>query len=268
MVSFPNCKINLGLNIIRKRDDGFHDLETLFYPVAVTDALEVITTNEFEGLRFTSSGIEVSGENLCIKAYELITKNRNGLPGVQMHLHKSIPLGAGLGGGSADAAFALKLLNEKLSLNLSAEQLHEYALHLGSDCPFFLINKPSLATGRGEILKPVEINLSTYQLIIVNPGIHINTAWAFSQIRPAVPKKSITAIVQQPIETWKEELKNDFEEAVFAKHPEIKSIKEKLYDAGALYSAMSGSGSSVYGIFKKDSLYKPDFPADYFVKII
>ena len=178
-----------------------------------------------------------------------------------MHLHKAIPPGAGLGGGSADGAFALKLLNDKFDLNLSPSQLTNYALLLGSDCPFFIINKPCFATSKGEVLEPVRIDLNTYKFILITPGIHIHTAKAFSQITPALPDKSIKEIIQQPVATWKNYLKNDFEDVVFRQYPEIKSIKEELYNAGALYASMSGSGSSVYGIFEKEKKVQLSFPS-------
>ena len=185
MIVFPNCKINLGLHILGKREDGFHNLETVFYPLLFRDALELIpATNNTTEIEFTGSGLAVDGnvsDNLCVKAYYLLKKNFPQLPLVKIHLHKAIPMGAGLGGGSADAAFMLKLLNEKFNLNISTPQLLNYALELGSDCPFFIINKPCIATGRGEILEEIEVDLSAYKIVLINPGIHINTGWAFSQ---------------------------------------------------------------------------------------
>jgi len=273
VIVFPNCKINLGLRILSKRTDGYHDLETVFYPLSFYDALEVIP-DEVKDLNasrvlFSNSGLSINGntnDNLCIKAYNLLKKDFPQLAGIQMHLHKAIPSGAGLGGGSADAAFTLKLLNEKFNLALSTDQLINYALQLGSDCPFFIINKPCFATGRGEILEPATIDLSAYKFIIINPGIHISTTNAFSGITPALPAKSVKEIIQQPIETWKNELINDFEKTIFSQHPEIAMIKKKLYDDGALYSSMSGSGSTVYGIFEKDNDTKFHFPSNYFIK--
>ena len=275
MIVFPNCKINLGLRILSKRTDGYHDLETVFYPLSFYDALEVIP-DEVKDLNasrvlFSNSGLSINGntnDNLCIKAYNLLKKDFPQLAGIQMHLHKAIPSGAGLGGGSADAAFTLKLLNEKFNLALSTDQLINYALQLGSDCPFFIINKPCFATGRGEILEPITIDLSSYKFVIVNPRIHINTASAFSGISPSLPLKPVKEIIQQPLETWKNELINDFEKTVFSKQPEIGNIKNKLYDSGAFYASMSGSGSTVYGIFEKDYVPKFNFPSNYFVKEI
>ena len=268
MVSFPNCKINFGLNIVNKRDDGYHDIETFFFPVHLKDSLEII---EKEKLEFSTSGFSIEGEpekNLCIKAYDLLKKDFPQLPAVQMHLHKAIPMGAGLGGGSADGAFILKLLNKKFDLSLSEKQLINYSLQLGSDCPFFILNKPCFATGRGEILEQTELDLSKYKFLIVHPPIHISTAWAFSTIKAMKPIKSIKKITQQTISTWKAELINDFEKPVFEKYPEIKNIKEKLYEAGAIYASMSGSGSAVYGIFKKENTISISFPDNYFVKTL
>jgi 4-diphosphocytidyl-2-C-methyl-D-erythritol kinase len=268
MVIFPNSKINLGLNIVGKRSDGYHDIETAFFPIQLKDALEVIEIEKFE---FSTSGFSIEGEpekNLCIKAYDLLKKDFPKLPAVQMHLHKAIPMGAGLGGGSADGAFTLKLLNKKFDLSLSEKQLLNYSLHLGSDCPFFILNKPCFATGRGEILEQTELDLSEYKFLIIRPPIHISTAWAFSTIKPLKPVKSIKQIIQQSISTWKAELINDFEKPVFEKYPEIKNIKEKLYGGGAIYASMSGSGSAVYGIFKKEKAISISFPDNYFVKTL
>ncbi len=251
MVCFPNCKINLGLHILNKREDGFHNLETIFYPVAVKDALEIIPSTA-PAITFTQTGLAVAGleaDNICVKAYQLIKKDFAQLPGVHMHLHKAIPMGAGLGGGSADAAFTLQLLNTQFNLNLSTQQLLHYAAQLGSDCPFFIVNKPCFATGRGEVLEELPLDLSAYKIALINPGIHVNTGLAFGQLHPAMPQKSITQIITQPIQTWKQELKNDFETPAFAAYPIIKKIKEDLYSLGALYAAMSGSGSTVFGIF-------------------
>ncbi|MEI9943277.1 MAG: 4-(cytidine 5'-diphospho)-2-C-methyl-D-erythritol kinase [Chitinophagaceae bacterium] len=267
MIVFPNCKINLGLRILRKRGDSYHDLETIFYPLPFFDALEIIPAAE-KTITFTTSGLttETGANNLCIKAYELLKKDFPGLPVAKIHLHKTIPSGAGLGGGSADAAFTLRLLNDKFTLGLSQDQLIKYALQLGSDCPFFIINKPCFATGRGEVLEETVVDLSSYNIVIVNPGIHISTANAFAGITPAVPAKSVKEIIQQPVETWEDELINDFETPVFTQYPEIQEIKQELYNKGAVYASLSGSGSTVYGIFKKGNPVQLAFPANYFVK--
>ena len=266
MVTFPNCKINLGLNIVNKRTDGYHDIETVFFPVYLKDALEVI---EKEKLEFSTSGSAIEGEtekNLCIKAYNLLKKDLPHLPAVQMHLHKAIPMGAGLGGGSADAAFTLKLLNKKFDLNLTEKQLIHYSLELGSDCPFFILNKPCFATARGEMLQEINIDLSSYKIVIVHPAIHISTARAFATIKPLKPVKSIKKIIQQSISTWKGELINDFENPVSKKYPEITKIKDALYDDRAIYASMTGSGSAVFGIFKKEHVISLSFPESYFIK--
>jgi 4-diphosphocytidyl-2-C-methyl-D-erythritol kinase len=268
VIAFPNCKINLGLRILRKRNDGYHDLETVFYPLPFYDVLEIIKSHS-EETSFGSSGLNIKTDknnNLCIKAYELLKKDHPGLPFVQVYLHKTIPSGAGLGGGSADAAFTLSVLNTKFFLNLSIDQLINYALQLGSDCPFFIINKPCFAKGRGEILEPVKVDLSSYHFFIINPGIHVSTATAFADITPSIPAKPINKIIQQPVETWRDELINDFEKTVFNGYKEIKLIKEELYNKGALYASLSGSGSTVYGLFKKNVTPRFSFPETYFIK--
>lgn len=273
MVAFPNCKINLGLNIIRKRNDGYHDLETVFYPVPLTDALEVVRElSTVDGQRstvnFTSTGLTINGtenDNLCVKAYQLLKQDFPDLPTVKMHLHKVIPMGAGLGGGSADGAFALQLLNNKFHLQLTTEQLITYALQLGSDCPFFIINKPCFATSRGEIMQPIDLDLSAYQLVLVNPQIHIGTGWAFSNITPQVPTISIQEIIQQPVTTWKDALVNDFQAPAVQQYPAIGEAIHQLYQQDAVYSAMTGSGSTVFGLFEKDAKPQLSFPENYFV---
>ncbi len=270
MIVFPNCKINLGLHILQKRTDGFHDIETVFYPVALKDALEVVQNpSPISKMQFTTSGLIIDStpeQNICFKAYQLLKKDFPQLPSIKMHLHKVIPSGAGLGGGSSDGAFTLSLLNKKFNLELNEDQLIHYALQLGSDCPYFIKNKPCHATGRGEKLEEIEVNLSTYKIVLVNPQIHINTGRAFSKIIPSNQRTSVKEIIQKPIEQWKDWLKNDFEEIVFAEHPEIKTIKEKLYQQGAVYASMSGSGSTVYGLFEKNAPIKSNFPQYYFIK--
>lgn len=274
MVSFPNCKINLGLNVIRKREDGFHNIETIFYPLALQDILEVIPSTETHSpssVAFFSSGLSIDGEitdNICVKAYYLLQKKNPALPPVQMHLHKVIPMGAGLGGGSADGAFALKLFNILFELRLSQQQLIDYALQLGSDCPFFIYNQPCFAVSRGEKMQKMELDLSAFTFIIVNPRIHVSTGWAFGQLTPHQPLKSVRQIIQQPITTWKDELINDFEAPVMQSFPEIKSIKKQLYQHGAIYTSMSGSGSTVFGIFENNTLPLMHFPDNYFVQIL
>ena len=271
MIVFPNCKINLGLHITGKRADGFHNLETVFYPVPLTDALELIPGHNNSELDFTTSGLAVAGDpadNLCIKAYHLLKKDFPKIPPVKAQLHKAIPMGAGLGGGSADAAFMLKLLNDRFRLDMPAERLAAYALQLGSDCPFFIVNKPCFATGRGELLEEISLNLSAYRILLINPGIHINTGWAFSNITPAPPERSIKEIIAQPVNTWKTGLTNDFESPVFAAHPAIQQTRDSLYEQGAIYAAMSGSGSTLFGIFAAGAKMTATYPANYFVKLI
>jgi 4-diphosphocytidyl-2-C-methyl-D-erythritol kinase len=266
MIVFPPCKINLGLHITRKRPDGYHDLETVFYPLALRDALEAIRNESVAGIHFTSSGLPIQGDpsdNLCVKAYHLLQKDFPDLPGTSMHLHKAIPMGAGLGGGSADGAFALMLLNRLFHLQLSNEQLAGYALQLGSDCPFFIYGNPCFATGRGEIFEPVAIDLSNYVFIVVAPGIHVSTAEAFAGNNPSQPAISIKDIIRLPPATWKEKLVNDFEAHISQKHPAISEIKNELYRTGAVYASMTGSGSCVYGLFDRGASIPVSLSAKY-----
>ncbi len=258
MVAFPPCKINLGLNIIFKREDGFHNLETCFYPVPWTDILEIIPAKE---LAFTSSGNAIPGnaeDNLCLRAYHLIQTDFDIAP-VKIHLHKIIPIGAGLGGGSSDAAYTLRLLNEIFNLSLSVDQLKKYASKLGSDCSFFIEDKPMLGSGKGEILNDIDLSLNGFYLVIVKPFIHVSTQEAYSGILPKQPTIRIQEILKRPIVDWKEILKNDFEESIFKKNPAIAEIKTKLYSSGAIYASMSGSGSSVFALFEKPVDLKKEF---------
>lgn len=272
MIVFPNSKINLGLRILRKRNDGYHDLETFFYPIPLTDTLEITRHNVYLktfAIPFSKSGFVIDGDpsdNLCIKAYKMLRKDFPQISNIQMHLHKAVPAGAGLGGGSADAAFTLMLLNKEFKLGLSREQLTAYALKLGSDCPFFIINKPCYATGRGEMLEPIKLDLSSFKILVVNPRIHINTGRAFLHIRPTVPEVSIKEIITRPVERWKDELVNDFEKWVFDEYKEIVDIKDRMYVAGASFASMSGSGSTIYGLFPKEKETALTFPDHYFVR--
>ena len=272
MVVFPNCKINLGLHITQKRVDGYHDLETVFYPIGIKDVLEIIpATDSEQEITFSSSGLSIQGEpskKLCVKAYQLLKKDFQQLPPIQMHLHKLIPMGAGLGGGSADGAFALGTLNNLFHLELSENQLIAYALELGSDCPFFVLNQACIGKGRGEKLTKIQLDLSQYQFLMVNPGIHIATGWAFSNITPRPVVQSLETLIQQPIQTWKDRLINDFELPVFSSYPQMFAIKESLYQAGALYASMSGSGSTLYGIFEKGQSPQVSFPDDYMTTLV
>lgn len=271
MVVFPNCKINLGLHVIRKREDGYHNLETIFYPLPLRDALEIVNRQsaiQFEHVTLHLSGLTVQGkpeDNLCIKAYNLLRKDHPQLGDIELYLHKAIPMGAGLGGGSADGAFTLQLLNDKFQLNLPREKLLDYSLQLGSDCPFFIINKPCYATGRGELMQPIQLDLSAYSFLVVHPGVHINTGWAFSQLTPAPSAQPLQNIIQQPVASWRNTLKNDFEAPVCKQHPALQAIKDELYNAGALYASMTGSGSCFYGIFPKNQLPAIQWPAHYAV---
>ncbi len=252
MVLFPNCKINLGLHVTARRPDGFHELETVFYPVPWCDALELIASEE-PGVRLFSSGIPVHGDpanNLVARAYHLLSQDRV-LPGAEFHLHKVIPMGAGLGGGSSDAAFALKLMNEVYGLGLKTDELKRQAAVLGSDCAFFIDSAPAYATGRGEQLSPIDCSLKGWHILVVVPEIHVGTAEAYSWISPAKPEFDLRAIISEDPSTWKNRLKNDFEAAVCKHHPQIAGIKESMYNAGAVYASMSGSGSAVFGIFKE-----------------
>lgn len=268
MIVFPNCKINLGLHVVSKRPDGFHELETVFYPLPLTDALEILSPGK---LAFTASGIEVPGDsadNLCLKAWRMLKQDYPELPEVNIHLHKHIPIGAGLGGGSADAAFTLQLLNSRFQLELTNKQLLDYAARLGSDCPFFIENKPCYATGRGEIMTPIDLDLSGYTFVLVYPAVHINTGWAFSRITPKAPVLSLKESILQPVESWKETISNDFEAPVLEAHPALAAIKEKLYAEGAIYASMSGSGSAFVGIFPKNQAINIAFHASYKVFVL
>lgn len=269
MVSFPNCKINIGLNITEKRTDGYHNLETVFFPVPFYDVLEIILSDSSQKNEntFTTSGIVIDANvenNICSKAYHLIDKQVQKLPAIKIHLHKNIPAGAGLGGGSANGAFMLKMLNEKFSLNLSEQQLIDLSLQLGSDCPFFIQNKPCYATGRGEIMTDISLDLNGMYLVLVNPGIHVSTAEAFSLIQPKQPHENLQQLIALPIEEWKKNIINDFEKPAIRKYPAIGDIKNKLYNNGALYASMTGSGSTVYGIFRENP--EINFPQQYFIK--
>lgn len=231
------------------------------------DALEILDSKNKTQLTVTGISAGKPEDNLCLKAFYLLKKDFPFLPEVRIHLHKAIPIGAGLGGGSSDAAFTLKLLTGKFNIQISEKKIGEYAIQLGSDCPFFLMNKPCLATGRGEIFEATNISFSEFKIALVNPGIHISTAEAFRNIIPAVPPKRIKEIILQPIETWKDELTNDFEKYVFEKFPEVKKIREDLYQNGALYASMSGSGSTVFGIFERDAIINYSPIHKYFYKV-
>lgn len=253
MICFPNAKINIGLNIVARREDGYHNLETIFYPVPITDSLEIVTAPEGEATSFHNYGIEVDGasdNNLVMKAYRLLSAHYD-LPELKIFLRKNIPFGAGLGGGSADAAFMIKLLNDQFSLELSEEQMERYAAKLGADAPFFIRNKPVFATGIGDEFHEISFSLKGYFIVLIKPDVAVSTPEAYSLVKPRQPEISLTEIIRRPIEEWKDLLRNDFEESVFLRKPVIGGIKQSLYDMGAVYASMSGSGSSVFGIFKE-----------------
>lgn len=286
MIAFPNAKINIGLNVVRKREDGYHDIETVFYPVNLQDALEISLMRPLDpsqlisrleagklvqpddALPFFKSRrkrdslpccqLEMSGldsvfpaqDNLVVKAYMMLLEDFD-LPSIDIKLYKHIPTGAGLGGGSSDCASMLELLNRRFNLRLRESALERYAARLGSDCPFFITGQPSLATGRGEILKPISLSLAGYTILLVKPDVHVSTAQAYADVTPEQPEVSLLESVMRPVSEWKDCVKNDFEPSVFAKFPVLAEIKEKLYGLGAEYAAMTGSGSTVYGIFRK-----------------
>ena len=257
MITFPIAKINLGLNVVEKRPDGYHNLETVFYPLNIQDALEVYEMDEAFPSPYDCdlkvSNIHIEGDeqrNLVVRAYQLLKQDFPTLPRLHAHLYKGIPTQAGMGGGSSDCGFMITLLNQMFHLGLSVAQMISYAARLGADCPFFIQSQPAYAEGIGEILTPIALNLKGWYIAIVRPAIPVSTKEAFSLITPRHPEKNCRDIVMQPIETWREELTNDFEHSVFTLHPEIGAIKQRLYDLGAVYVAMSGSGSSLFGLFR------------------
>lgn len=291
MICFPNAKINLGLHVVSRRKDGYHNLETIFYPIGLKDALEIVPVVETGAkkpagvpeftastgstadnkpspgkYRFFQTGIPIEGapeNNLVIKALHLIATEKK-LPEIDIHLLKKIPSGAGLGGGSSDAAFMLRLLNETFDLGYSKEELMLRAARLGADCPFFILNRPAFATGTGDELEPIELDLSNYMLLLVKPDIMVSTKEAYAMITPRKPDLPLREIIRKPPETWRELLKNDFEPPVFKKFPEICRIRQKLYEMGAVYASMSGSGSSVFGLFEEEPDWRGAF-AGHFV---
>lgn len=270
MIVFPIAKINLGLNVVERRPDGYHNLETVFFPVELKDALEVQVMDEafpspFDcDLKVTNIHIEGDEQrNLVVRAYNLLKQDFPLMPRVHAHLYKAIPTQAGMGGGSSDCAAMLLALNEMCRLGLTEQQLIDYAARLGADCPIFILNKPAYAEGIGERLQTIDVNLKGYFLAIVRPDIPVPTKEAFSLIVPQKPAKNCRTIVCQPIETWRHELVNDFEKSVFALHPEIGKIKERLYQMGAVYAAMSGSGSALFGIFREEPCLSADFGTMY-----
>lgn len=265
MITFPNAKINLGLHIVEKRSDGYHNLETVFYPVPLCDVLEIVEAEGNE-VRFFNYGLPVDAplhKNSCIQAYQLVRERYN-VPSVEFHLYKHIPSGAGLGGGSSDATHTLLLINRLFNLDIPLESLAEMALRLGSDCPFFLYNRAMYATGRGEILQPFELTLSGKYIILVKPPLNISTVEAYRGIVPQKPAHDLRQVLQMPIAHWRHYLKNDFEVSIFEKYPHLQSVKQQLYELGAVYAAMSGSGSTLFGIFDREVKIPSAF-ADYYV---
>lgn len=262
MICFPNAKINLGLNVVSKRRDGYHNIETLFYPIPLKDALEVVKADLFS---FNQHGISLDAPaetNLVIKAMRLLEEHHS-LPPLEVHLLKAIPFGAGLGGGSSDAASMLKLLNDLCNLHLSTDQLEQMAAKIGADCPFFIRNTPVFASGIGDLFEPIELSLKGYYLCLIKPDCSVSTPEAYALIDPKPPTRSLKEIIKQPISQWREVMKNDFEKSICTKYPEIGSIKRALYEAGAVYASMSGSGSSVFGLFEQPIDLKEQFPACY-----
>lgn len=248
MITFPNAKINLGLQVLRKRSDGYHDIETVLYPIPIYDALEIV---EASGFQIFVSGIPIpnEGDNICSRVFKLLADIYKLSP-VHIFLHKRIPIGAGLGGGSSDAAFLIKLMNDYFNLQLSADQMIDYARNLGADCAFFINNKSVFAEGIGDRFSELEIDLSAYHLVVVKPPIHINTAEAYDGVLLTEGGRGLKQAILKPVTSWKESVFNDFETTIFKKFPAIGQIKQDLYDAGAVYAAMSGSGSSLFAIFE------------------
>lgn len=255
MIVFPNAKINIGLNVLEKRPDGFHNIESCFIPVPWYDALEVIESSEF---KFNSTGLVIPGSsNICVDAYQLLKKDFK-LPPISIHLHKNIPIGAGLGGGSADGAFMLKLLNDKFSLSLSTSQLQDYAIRLGSDCPFFIDNKPSYVEGTGNIFSPISLDLQGLYITIIYPEIHVDTIAAYKAITPVRPAENLHNIIENnSIESWRNYVINDFEKGADVK---IIQLKDQFYAQGALYASMTGSGSAVFGLFTTAQEIESEYP--------
>jgi len=250
MIVFPNAKINIGLNIVARRPDGYHNLETVFYPIKINDVLEAVESSK---LSFEASGLGIPGrveDNLCIKGYHLL-KNDFDVPPVTIHLHKHIPIGAGLGGGSADAAFFIRLMNDKFKLGLTDDAMMDYARQLGADCAFFIRSQPVYAFEKGDRFEPVAVDLSAYQLVLVMPPVQVSTAEAYRGVKPAVPQFALKDAVAKPVTEWRHYIKNDFEGHILNNHPVIRGVKAALYEAGAVYASMSGSGASVFGVFKE-----------------
>ncbi|MBP6385778.1 MAG: 4-(cytidine 5'-diphospho)-2-C-methyl-D-erythritol kinase [Pseudarcicella sp.] len=248
MIVFPNAKINLGLHITSKRSDGYHELETCMYPIAWQDAMEILPS---EKTRFEALGLDIPGEtqnNVCLKAYQLIANDYPLMP-LEIILQKNIPIGAGLGGGSADAAFTIRAINTYFELNLSVQQMESYTKKIGADCAFFIQNKPQLCYGIGDVFENCDVSLNEKYIVLVYPNLHISTAEAYAGVVPKKPALNLKECLSRPIEEWKEILKNDFEDSIFPQYPILASIKKDFYNLGAIYASMSGSGSTMFGIF-------------------
>lgn len=268
MICFPNAKVNLGLNIVSKRTDGYHNIETVFYPIDLKDALEILPSNDRKAYRLFETGIKTDSkpqDNLVVKALLLLSKQKN-IPNIDIHLLKNIPFGAGLGGGSSNAAFMIKLLNQTYSLGLTNDELRQFAVKIGADCSFFIDSKPSFATNIGDQLEEIDLSLDNYYFVVIKPDITVSTKEAYKLIVPTKPEVSLKEIVKMPIKKWRELMHNDFETPIFKKHPVIGEIKQHLYNSGAVYASMSGSGTSVYGFFEEQPIvsFSDSFP-DYFV---
>jgi len=264
MLCFPNAKINIGLKVVEKRPDGFHNLETVFYPIGLKDALEVVPYKNDNAISIHVTGLNATEmqsnveSNIVTRAYYLLQSDFDLMP-LSVFLHKAIPTGAGLGGGSSDAASALILIQKMNKLNLSDAVLQQYSAQLGADCAFFIKNNPIFATGIGNCFEEVSLNLAGMHLILIKPDIHVSTPEAYSMVKPFKPDRSLKELIERPLDTWKDTIENDFEASVFAKYPKIASIKDVLYRKGAVYASMSGSGSSVFGLFKEQIELKSDF---------
>lgn len=259
MITFPNAKINVGLHVVERRPDGYHNIETLFYPISLADVLEIVpaTATTLSVTGFVPEG-DVSN-NLVMRAYRLL-QERYDLPAVEIHLHKAIPFGAGLGGGSSDAAYALRMLRDMFQLPISDDDLAHMAASLGADCPFFIYNRPLLATGIGDCFESTDFTLQGKYIVLVKPPVEVSTAEAYARIVPAMPQRHLCEKLRQPLASWRGEVVNDFEPGVFMLHPRIAAVKQRLYEMGATYASMSGSGASVFGIFDEPCNYLHAFP--------
>ena len=270
MITFPNAKINLGLRITERRPDGYHNLETIFYPIHLEDALEVVPLKDNKqeyDLKITGTPIDGTPEdNLVVRAYRLLKQDFD-LPPIHIYMYKHIPLGAGLGGGSSDAAFMIKLLNEKFALRMTTGQMEAYASRLGADCAFFIQDRPVLATGIGNEFTPIDLSLKGMYIVLVKPSVSVSTREAYAGVTPQRPDVPLTTLIRRPIEEWRDCIANDFEPSVFRAYPEIAAIKDKLYDMGAVYASMSGSGSTVYGIFRESVPYVDEHFGEHFCRI-